>query len=60
MKSLGLFKSKDQINRLQYLVMLLEDENANLTKQVAMLEKKLAPTSSKRVVTKTTRSNKKA
>ena len=60
MKSLGWLKSKDQIKRLQYLVMLLEDENANLIKRVALLEKKLAPTSSKRVVTKTTRSIKKA
>ena len=60
MKSLGWLKSKDQIKRLQYLVMLLEDENANLTKEVVMLKKKLAPTSPKRVVTKTTRSIKKA
>lgn len=60
MKSLGWLKSRDQIKRVQYLVMLLEDENANLIKKIALLEKKLASTSPKRVVTKTTRSNKKA
>lgn len=60
MKSLGWLKSRDQVKRVQYLVMLLEDENANLIKKIALLEKKLAPTSPKRVATKTTRSNKKA